>query len=56
MKITVEKTPQSEAVLDVELDWDEVEKASDRAYQKLAQKYTVPGFRRGLPPAPCSSA
>ena len=50
MKITVEKTPQSEAVLDVELDWDEVEKASDRAYQKLAQKYTVPGFRRGHAP------
>lgn len=50
MKITVEKTPQSEAVLDVELDWDEVEKASDRAYHKLAQKYTVPGFRRGRAP------
>jgi trigger factor len=50
VKITVEKTPQSEAVLDVELDWDEVEKASDRAYQKLAQKYTVPGFRRGHAP------
>jgi trigger factor len=50
VKITVEKTPQSEAVLDVELDWDEVEKASDRAYRKLAQKYTVPGFRRGHAP------
>ncbi len=50
MKISVEKTPQSEAVLDVELDWDEVEKASDRAYRKLAQKYTVPGFRRGHAP------
>lgn len=50
MKITIEKTPQSEAVLDVELDWDEVEKASDRAYHKLAQKYTVPGFRRGRAP------
>jgi trigger factor len=50
VKITIEKTPQSEAVLDVELDWDEVEKASDRAYRKLAQKYTVPGFRRGHAP------
>jgi trigger factor len=50
VKITVEKTPHSEAVLDVELDWDEVEKASDRAYKKLAQKYTVPGFRRGHAP------
>ncbi len=50
MKITVEKTPKSEAVLEVELDWEEVEKASDRAYRKLAQKYTVPGFRRGHAP------
>ncbi len=50
MKITIERTPQSEAILDVELDWDEVEKASDRAYHKLAQKYTVPGFRRGHAP------
>jgi trigger factor len=50
VKITVEKTPNSEAVLDVELEWEEVEKASDRAYRKLAQKYTVPGFRRGHAP------
>lgn len=50
MKITVEKTPNSEAILDVELEWAEVEKASDRAYRKLAQKYTVPGFRRGHAP------
>jgi len=50
VKITVEKTPKSEAVLEVELDWEEVEKASDRAYRKLAQKYTVPGFRRGHAP------
>ncbi len=50
VKITVEKTPNSEAILDVELEWAEVEKASDRAYRKLAQKYTVPGFRRGHAP------
>jgi trigger factor len=50
VKITVEKTPNSEAILDVELEWEEVEKASDRAYRKLAQKYTVPGFRRGHAP------
>jgi trigger factor len=37
-------------VLNVELTWDEVEKASDRAYRQLAQKYNVPGFRRGHAP------
>ena len=50
MKVTVERTPASEAVLNVELEWVELEKASDRAYRKLAQKYTVPGFRRGHAP------
>jgi trigger factor len=50
LKVTVERTPESEAVLNVELPWDELEKASERAYRKLAQKYTVPGFRRGHAP------
>ncbi len=50
MKTTVERTSGSEAVLNVELEWAELEKASDRAYRKLAQKYTVPGFRRGHAP------
>jgi trigger factor len=50
VKVTVERAENSEAVLNVELDWGEVEKASDRAYRKLAQKYTVPGFRRGHAP------
>ncbi|MEO7003128.1 MAG: trigger factor [Ktedonobacterales bacterium] len=50
MKVTVERTPESEAVLNVELDWAELETASNRAYQKLAQKYNVPGFRKGHAP------
>ncbi len=50
MKVTVERTPESEAVLNVEIDWSELEKASDRAYRKLAQKYNVPGFRKGHAP------
>ncbi len=50
MKVTVEQGTDSEAVLNVELEWDELEKASDRAYKKLAQQYNVPGFRRGKAP------
>ncbi len=50
MKATVERTPDSEAVLTVTLEWAELEKASDRAYKRLAQKYTVPGFRKGNAP------
>jgi len=50
VKVSVEKLPSSEAVLDVELSWDELEKASDKAYRKLVQKVDVQGFRRGKAP------
>lgn len=50
MKVTVERPSESEALLNVELDWAELEKASDKAYRRLAQRYTVPGFRPGKAP------
>ena len=50
MKVTVERTPESEAKLHLEVEWPEIESASDKAYQRLAQKYTVHGFRRGHAP------
>ena len=50
MKVSVEKLPTSEAVLDVEISWDEMEKASDKAYRKLVQKVDIQGFRRGKAP------
>src|SRR5438105_2465571 len=50
VKVSVEKLPTSEAVLEVDLTWDEVQKASDKAYRKLVQKVDVQGFRRGKAP------
>jgi trigger factor len=50
VKVSVEKLPSSEAVVEVDFSWDEVEKASDKAYRKLVQKVDVPGFRRGKAP------
>ncbi|WP_165423516.1 trigger factor [Ktedonosporobacter rubrisoli] len=50
MKVSVEKLPSSEAVLEVDVTWDEMEKASDKAYRKLVQKVDVQGFRRGKAP------
>ncbi len=50
MKVSVEKLPTSEAVLDIEISWDEMEKASEKAYRKLVQKVDVQGFRRGKAP------
>jgi trigger factor len=50
VKVSVEKLPTSEAVLDIELSWDELEKASDKAYRKLVQQVDIHGFRRGKAP------
>jgi len=50
VKVSVEKLPTSEALLEVDLSWDELEKASDKAYRKLVQKVDVQGFRRGRAP------
>jgi trigger factor len=50
VKVSVEKLPTSEAVLDIEISWDEMEKASDKAYRKLVKKVDVQGFRRGKAP------
>ena len=50
VKVSVEKLPTSEAVLNVEVTWDEMQKASDKAYRKLIQQVDVQGFRRGKAP------
>jgi trigger factor len=50
VKVSVEKLPTSEAVLNVDLSWDEMEKASDKAYKKLVKKVDIQGFRRGKAP------
>lgn len=50
MKVTVERTPESEAMLHVELDWPDIEGASNAAYKRMAQKYKVHGFRPGHAP------
>ena len=50
MKVSVEKLPGSVALVEVDFSWDELEKASDKAYRKLVQKIDIRGFRRGKAP------
>lgn len=50
MKVSVEKLPNSEAVLEVDVTWDEMEKASEKAYRKIVKQIDVQGFRRGKAP------
>lgn len=50
MKATLEKIENSRAVINVEVDASVVEKALDRAYQKVVRRVNIPGFRKGKAP------
>ena len=50
MKVSVEKLPGSEARVEFDFSWDEVEKASDKAFRKLVNQVDIHGFRRGKAP------
>lgn len=50
MKITQERLPNAQVALTVQPDEQQVEQALRKAAAKVAQRYTVPGFRKGKAP------
>lgn len=50
MKVTVEKQPHNLTKMVIELPVEDVAKAYDRAYARLAQQVNIPGFRKGKAP------
>ncbi|MGD0205799.1 MAG: trigger factor [Dehalococcoidia bacterium] len=50
MKVTVECIPESQVVLEIEVEPERLERSLERAYRRLAQKTEVPGFRKGKAP------
>ena len=50
MKVTAERIPDAQVVLDVELDDDQVQHSLDLAARRLAQRFRIPGFRKGKAP------
>ncbi len=50
MKVTKEKTENSQAYLMVEMDPAELEESLDKSYRQLVQRTRVPGFRLGKTP------
>ena len=50
MKITTEDMPDRQVGLVIELEEAEIEDHKQRAYQRLVQRYVIPGFRRGKAP------
>jgi trigger factor len=50
VKVSLDKTENRQAYLTVEMEPAEVEEGLKKAYNRLVQKYTVPGFRKGKAP------
>ncbi len=52
MKATVEALEGNKVVLHIEVEEPEMAAAMEQAYRKVAQRVTVPGFRKGRAPRP----
>jgi len=50
VKVTHEKTENSQAFLTVEMEPTEIEDALDKSYYRLVKKTNIPGFRKGKAP------
>jgi trigger factor len=50
VKVTNEKTENSQVFLTIEMDSAEVEESTEKAYKKLVKRVNVPGFRKGKAP------
>lgn len=50
MKVSTERLPQSQVLLQIEVEDERLERAMDAAFRRLAQKVKVPGFRPGKVP------
>ncbi|MFC1930828.1 trigger factor [Chloroflexota bacterium] len=50
MKITREKTENSQAFLTIEMEPAEVEESLEHSYHRLVKKTNIPGFRKGKTP------
>ena len=50
MKVSAERIPQSQVVLEIEVEPERVEKSLEAAYHRLARRANVPGFRKGKAP------
>ncbi len=52
MKVTNEKTENSQTYLTIEMEPAEVEESLEKSYHRLVQRARVPGFRKGKAPRP----
>ncbi len=50
MKLTVERIPESQVLLDITADDDEFSSAMEKAYRTVSRQVQLPGFRKGKVP------
>jgi len=50
VKVSTKRLPESQVLLEVEADPEQMERSLDKAYRRLAQRVEVPGFRKGKAP------
>jgi len=50
VKVSTERIPDSQIVLEIEVEPERMEKSLEKAYRRLAQRAKVPGFRKGKAP------
>jgi trigger factor len=52
VKVTTQRLPESQVLLEIEVDPEQMERSIDKAFRRLAQRVEVPGFRKGKTPRP----
>jgi trigger factor len=50
VKVTTQRLPESQVLLEIEVDPDQMQRSLDKAYRRLVQRVEVPGFRKGKTP------
>lgn len=50
MKVSVENVEKNKVVLEIEVEEEKVREETEKAYQKLKNKLSIPGFRKGKAP------
>ena len=50
VRVSTERIPGSQVVLEIEIEPDQMERSLDRAYRRLVQRAEIPGFRKGKAP------
>jgi len=50
VKVTSEKLPESQVLLNIEVDEATVDRSVEQAYRRLVNQVNIPGFRRGKAP------